>query len=136
MAKQKKEKNNKKHFVKDFKSELKKVIWPTKNQLINNTMIVIAMVIVITAIVFVLDLAFEAGNKYGINKMKESVKSSISEKTDESDTSDSEEATDEETTDEEVTDAEENEETTTEENENTENSEKSTETSSESSVEE
>ena len=30
-----KETKNKKHFFKDFKAELKKVIWPTPKQLIN-----------------------------------------------------------------------------------------------------
>ena len=30
----------KKHFFKDFKAELKKVIWPTPKQLVNNTVAV------------------------------------------------------------------------------------------------
>ncbi len=67
----------KKHFWKDFKAELKKVIWPTKSQVVNNTLIVIAIVLIVTAIVFVLDLAFEALNTYGIDKLKASVQSSI-----------------------------------------------------------
>lgn len=66
-----------KHFWKDFKAELKKVIWPTKNQVINNTIIVIVIVLIITAIVFVLDLAFEALNTYGIDKLKTMVQNQV-----------------------------------------------------------
>ena len=78
MAKQEKEKNNQKHFWRDFKAELKKVIWPTKKQLANNTLVVVAMVLVTTVIVLILDLAFEALNTYGINKIKHTVQDSIS----------------------------------------------------------
>lgn len=85
MAKQEKEKNNKKHFWRDFKAELKKVIWPTKKQLANNTMVVIAMVLITTVVVLILDLAFEALNTYGINRVKQVVKDSISTTTDEND---------------------------------------------------
>ena len=77
----KKEKNNKdkKSFFKSFKGELKKVSWPTPKQLVNNTVAVIVIVIVIAVIVFVLDLAFDAVNKYGIDKIKESVVSTSEE---------------------------------------------------------
>ena len=73
------EKNNKKqkHFWKDFKAELKKVIWPTRSQVVNNTVIVIVIVLIVTAIVFVLDLAFEALNTYGIDKLKTLVQNSV-----------------------------------------------------------
>lgn len=79
MKTEKAEKTNKKqkHFWKDFKAELKKVIWPTKSQVINNTIIVIAIVIIVTAIVFILDLAFEALNTYGIDKLKTMVQNSV-----------------------------------------------------------
>jgi len=73
------EKNNKqKHFWKDFKAELKKVIWPTRSQVIKNTMIVLVIVVIVTAICFVLDLAFEALNTYGIDNLKSIVQSSVS----------------------------------------------------------
>ena len=65
-----KETKNKKHFFKDFKTELKKVIWPTPKQLINSTIAVIVIVLITSAIVFVLDLAFDGMNNYGINKIK------------------------------------------------------------------
>ena len=42
-------KNNKdikkKHFFKDFKAELKKVIWPTPKQVLNNTIAVIVIAV-------------------------------------------------------------------------------------------
>ena len=70
----KKENNkNKKSFSKDFKAELKKVVWPTPKQLVNNTVSVIAILLVTAAIVFVLDLTFETLNKHGVNKIKEVV---------------------------------------------------------------
>ena len=69
----KKEKKENKHFFKDFKAELKRVIWPTPKQLVNNTVAVIAIVLVTAAIVFVLDLTFETLNKHGVNKIKEVV---------------------------------------------------------------
>lgn len=62
---------NKKSFTKDFKAELKKVIWPTPKQLLNNTIAVVTIVLVTAAIVFVLDVAFESLNKHGVNKVKE-----------------------------------------------------------------
>ncbi len=83
MAKRENENKKQKHFWKDFRAELKKVIWPTKKQLVNNTIVVIAMVLVTTVIVLILDLAFEALNTYGINKVKQTVKDSISTTVDE-----------------------------------------------------
>ena len=70
MAKKEKDPKNKKHFFKDFKAELKKVIWPTPKQLINNTTAVVVITVVIAAIVFVLDLVFDLFNNYGVNKLK------------------------------------------------------------------
>lgn len=59
-----KENKVKKHFFKDFKAELKKVIWPTPKQLINNTMAVVVIVVIVGVIVFALDALFEAGQKH------------------------------------------------------------------------
>src|SRR5574344_40462 len=76
MAKEEKKlKKENKHFFKDFKAELKKVIWPTPKQLANNTVAVITIVLITAAIVFVLDLAFGALNTYGIDKLKTKVES-------------------------------------------------------------
>lgn len=72
----KKENNkNKKSFTKSFKAELKKVIWPTPKQLLNNTVAVVTIVLITAAIVFVLDLTFETLNKHGVEKVKEVVTS-------------------------------------------------------------
>ena len=65
-----KENKVKKHFFKDFKAELKKVIWPTPKQLVNNTIAVITIVIVTSVIVFALDAVFEKMNEYGITKLQ------------------------------------------------------------------
>ncbi len=73
MANDKKIKKEKKHFFKDFKTELKKVTWPTGKQLVNNTIAVITIVLITAAIVFILDLGFEMLNKYGINKLKSAI---------------------------------------------------------------
>lgn len=77
MAKEKenKVKNDKKHFMKDFKAELKKVVWPTSKQLINNVTAVIAIVLITATIVFVLDLVFMGMNEYGVNKLKTHIQS-------------------------------------------------------------
>ncbi|MBQ2889415.1 MAG: preprotein translocase subunit SecE [Clostridia bacterium] len=44
--------------IKATKSEFKKVVWPTKKQLINNTLIVIAALVIIGLIIFGLDTLF------------------------------------------------------------------------------
>ncbi len=65
---------DKRHFFKDVKAELKKVIWPTPKQLLNNTLAVIASVLIVGVIVFLLDLCFE--------KLKTIVQSSQNEEAD------------------------------------------------------
>lgn len=64
----KKEKKENQTFLKDFKAELKKVTWPTAKQLANKTAIVIAIVLIISAIVFVLDFAFDKGYEFVVTK--------------------------------------------------------------------
>ena len=78
MAK-KEEKNikDKKSFMKSFKAELKKVIWPTPKQLFNNTVAVLSIVLITAVIVFVLDFTFNAINEYGIDKIKQVVSNSV-----------------------------------------------------------
>ena len=66
----KNESKAKKHFFKDFKAELKKVIWPTPKQLANNTTAVVAIVLITAIIVFALDVVFDLGNKYGITHLQ------------------------------------------------------------------
>ena len=73
MGKEVKNKKESKHFFKDFKAELKKVIWPTPKQLVNNTVAVITIVLITGVIVFALDFAFESINTFGVNKLKDIV---------------------------------------------------------------
>ena len=44
--------------IKNTKAEFKKVVWPTKSQLANNTLIVIAALIIIGLVIFGLDTLF------------------------------------------------------------------------------
>lgn len=49
-----------KKWFRELVSESKKVVWPTWKQVVNNTLIVIACILVVGAFVWVLDLAFSA----------------------------------------------------------------------------
>ena len=64
---------DKKSFGKDFRAELKRVVWPTPAELAKSTLAVIAIVVVIVVIVFCLDFVFESMNKYGVDKLKNTV---------------------------------------------------------------
>ena len=46
-------------IIKDTKAELKKVVWPTKKQIVNNTVWVLVLVVVIAAVVLGIDLVLE-----------------------------------------------------------------------------
>ena len=48
-------------FFRDTVSEMKKVVWPSKNQIINNTIVVIVVVIIAAIVVLALDLLFGFG---------------------------------------------------------------------------
>jgi len=48
-------------FVKEVKSEMKKVVWPSRKQLVNNTLIVIAAVAIIGVIIAIFDAIFQFG---------------------------------------------------------------------------
>lgn len=45
-----------KGFLKGVKAELKKVVWPTKKQLINNTVLVVVLILAFAVIVFGFDM--------------------------------------------------------------------------------
>ncbi len=61
--KAKKEKKQKKngflkkvsHFFKDFRSEVKKIVWPTKKQVINNTIVVFVAMGVVGVAIWIID---------------------------------------------------------------------------------
>lgn len=42
-------------FFKDLKSEYKKIVWPTKKQVLNNTIVVILVVVILGAFIAGLD---------------------------------------------------------------------------------
>ena len=48
-----------KGFFKDMRSELKKVVWPTKKQIVNNTLWVMILVVVVAVVVLGIDLVLE-----------------------------------------------------------------------------
>ena len=61
-------------FIKRVKAELKKVVWPTKNQLINNTVLVLLLVLAFAVVILGADMILEffdeklwnlIGNKLG-----------------------------------------------------------------------
>ena len=43
----------------ELKSELKKIVWPTKKQVLNNTGVVLMVVAVLTVALWLMDLIFE-----------------------------------------------------------------------------
>ena len=45
-------------FIRETKSELKKVSWPTKKQLLHNTLIIVVFIAIATIILSVLDMGF------------------------------------------------------------------------------
>ena len=49
-------------IFKDTKAELKKVVWPTKKQIINNTVWVLVLVVMVAAIVLGIDLVLEVAD--------------------------------------------------------------------------
>lgn len=49
--------------MKATKSEFKKVIWPTKKQLLNNTVVVIVALVVIGLVIFAFDSLFMSLSK-------------------------------------------------------------------------
>ena len=116
MAKNESKNENKvkKHFFKDFKAELKKVIWPTPKQLVNNTVAVVVIVLITAAIVFVLDAIFDLGNKYGITQLQSIVNEKFNSEEETENTENGQEDTSSEETD------------TTEENTTTENTDTET----------
>jgi len=53
----KKRKNRLAKWFREMKSELKKVVWPTPKQILNNTVIVLVIVVISSAVIWVIDQA-------------------------------------------------------------------------------
>ncbi len=45
-------------FFRDTKGEMKKVVWPTKNQVLNNFIVVAVFVVLCAVLIFALDMLF------------------------------------------------------------------------------
>ena len=45
-------------WFRDFKSECKKIVWPTGKQVMNNTIVVIIAAIVVCIFIYILDVSF------------------------------------------------------------------------------
>jgi preprotein translocase subunit SecE len=59
-------KNSKERFVqwfRDLKSELKKVVWPTKKQLINNTVVAVVVIVLAALVLWGFDSLAQTGAK-------------------------------------------------------------------------
>ena len=58
MADSTKKKSKIKNFFVECKSEMKKVTWPSKQQLLHNTGIIIVFIAIVTVILSILDMGF------------------------------------------------------------------------------
>lgn len=52
-------KNRAMKFFRETKSEMKKVSWPSKDQLVRNTVVILAFVIIMTIVLSLVDFGFE-----------------------------------------------------------------------------
>lgn len=48
-------------FFREAKSEMKKVVWPSRKQVAKNTLVVVAAVLIVGIIIWILDLIFQFG---------------------------------------------------------------------------
>jgi len=58
-------------FFRDTVSEFKKIVWPSRKQVGNNTVVVLVTVLIFAAVIWSLDYALGAGRKYAILKLTE-----------------------------------------------------------------
>ena len=52
-------------FIREVRTELKKVVWPTRNEIINYTTVTVVMLLIVTLAVFLLDL-LSSKSVYGL----------------------------------------------------------------------
>lgn len=58
MADQIKKESKIKKFFKDYKSEFKKIVWPSKEETLRESGVVVVSIVVVGAVVMLLDLGF------------------------------------------------------------------------------
>ena len=63
-----------KNFFRDIKSELKRIVWPTRPQVIQNTGVVLVAIIIVAAIVGLLDLLFGTAGLKALNALADALK--------------------------------------------------------------
>ena len=51
-------------WFREMKSELKKIVWPTWQQVANNTKIVMTIVTIMAVFIWIVDMAFQSGTTY------------------------------------------------------------------------
>ena len=57
-------------FFKEVKVEtLKRIVWPTRKQVVNNTIVVLVTVVVVFALVAVLDFVFNTSLQFALNDL-------------------------------------------------------------------
>lgn len=56
-------------FFREIRSELKKVIWPTKEQLMRNTITVLFTCLLIGGVIWIADLVFGQAFKFVLEKL-------------------------------------------------------------------
>ena len=64
-----------------FRAELKKVIWPKGRQLFENTVVVVSMVIVVSVLIFVLDLTFRGMKDFEVKQLNKVITSNTTNST-------------------------------------------------------
>lgn len=47
-------------YVKSVYAEMRKVTWPTRNELVSSTVVVIALSIIVAVIIFIMDTVFSS----------------------------------------------------------------------------
>jgi len=54
-------------FFRDIRTELRKIVWPNKKELINYTIVLIVFSLVVAFFIGIIDLGFSAGFQYLIS---------------------------------------------------------------------
>lgn len=67
-------------FFKGVNSEGKKVAWPKAKEVLKNTLIVIVVIAIVSAVIYVIDLGLTSGMK-GIKKLAENTTAAVEETT-------------------------------------------------------
>ncbi len=63
-------KNKAVKFFKETKAEMKKVSWPSREQLLHNTLIILVFIIIATAFLSIVDVGFQKGLSFILNILK------------------------------------------------------------------